>query len=771
MLLMPVLVLVLTWPNSMFAKADNPYWLDVDNGNGEVFGVYLMDSNRDYRFSLAGYSANITYMPVEDSSLSADIKNQYPGYQWVMLQVLPMEGALEYDDDEEYTLGISIPDILDGFGEAKKYRDTTDADRANGIDTLYVIDTAEYYYGSKDILIKTNKWKMINGFQVYAIVHLAKNTPFVEPEYDSEVTIRSWNDEFWWRMREHMPNFVSNPQEEYVGYANGIKINYVISPNEGDNYQVCLDAALKNSQEDVDLFLVEGDYAKKYCTSGIAKPFSSVGITSEDMKNQYQYTKDIVTNQGEVYGSSWQACIGGLIYNRDIAKKVLGSDDPAVVQQAVTDWDSYYNTALRMKTAGYKMTASVYDTYRTYYDNINSPMVQNGYLNVDANLESWAKSSKSLLENGCTGTCDLWYDEWNAGLRKTSNVFCYFGPAWLFNFCMGAGEESYVAYDGGWAICEGPQSFYWGGSWICIADKADNVSAAVYIIKKMTMDDSVLKEMCELDMDTVNSKSVNSQLANDSCYGNEVLGGQNPYGVFNSAGLKLKANNTTYYDYCNYSNGLNNLFQDAMKGYFNGNASYDEALEDYYSAVEARYPELKRPNEIKPILQLEQVDGGININWNAIEGAAKYRIYRKTPSGKWSVIKTTTALSYKDINVEYGTEYIYGVRCVGADGSYLNEVEECGRILYENKTPIITLAQADGVIQISWNAISGAAKYRVYKKKTGGKWSVIKTTTALSYKDTNVENGTEYIYGIRCVGADGNYLNNVEESGRILFAE
>ena len=47
----------------------------------------------------------------------------------------------------------------------------------------------------------------------------------------------------------------------------------------------------------------------------------------------YKYTKDIMTDSnGVLKGVSWQACPGGLIYSRSIAKDVLGTDDPAKVQ-------------------------------------------------------------------------------------------------------------------------------------------------------------------------------------------------------------------------------------------------------------------------------------------------------------------------------------------------------------------------------------------------------------------------------------------------------
>ena len=81
---------------------------------------------------------------------------------------------------------------------------------------------------------------------------------------------------------------------------------------------------------------------------------SDLGITDSDLSKQYQYTKDVVTDSnGVLKGVSWQGCPGVLFYNRDAAKAVLGSDDPSEVQNYVKDWDTFNDTAKKMKDAGY----------------------------------------------------------------------------------------------------------------------------------------------------------------------------------------------------------------------------------------------------------------------------------------------------------------------------------------------------------------------------------------------------------------------------------
>ncbi|MBR4692531.1 MAG: fibronectin type III domain-containing protein [Oscillospiraceae bacterium] len=53
---------------------------------------------------------------------------------------------------------------------------------------------------------------------------------------------------------------------------------------------------------------------------------------------------------------------------------------------------------------------------------------------------------------------------------------------------------------------------------------------------------------------------------------------------------------------------------------------------------------------------------GITVTWNAVEGATKYRVYRKTGSGGWTSQGDVTGLSYTDAAVTSGTTYTYTVK-------------------------------------------------------------------------------------------------------------
>ena len=407
----------------------------------------------------------------------------------------------------------------------------------------------------------------------------------------SVLNIRAWNEEFKTRLENLYPGYET--VDGTHGKIGDVDVVWTIVPSDDNAYQNALDEALlaqadAADDEKVDLFLIESDYALKYVDTDYTMPIADLGITDDELANQYQYTKDIVTDSnGNLKGVSWQGCPGVLIYNRAIAKEVLGSDDPADVQAAVADWDTFKETAAKMAEAGYFMTSSANDTYRTYSDNVAGPLVQDGKIIIDDQIKAWIDDSKEMVDAGETGTHDLWSDDWSKGFYPEGKVFCYFGPAWFIDFCMAADTEGSVAHDGGWGATEGPQGFCWGGTWIAAATGTDNPELVADIIRKMTTDTDIMKEIVVKYNDFVNNKPAMEEMAADESYSSAVLGGQNPLGMFCAGAEKCDKSKISPYD-----QGYTEEIQAAMKNYFDGNATYEEALDLFYKAMTEKYPEL-----------------------------------------------------------------------------------------------------------------------------------------------------------------------------------
>ena len=65
----------------------------------------------------------------------------------------------------------------------------------------------------------------------------------------------------------------------------------------------------------------------------------------------------------------------------------------------------------------------------------------------------------------------------------------------------------------------------------------------------------------------------------------------------------------------------------------------------------------------------ENVQGGVRIRWDKVDGAAKYRVFYKTASGTWKKAGDTAATSFTWSGGSPDTKYSFTVRCVTSDGS------------------------------------------------------------------------------------------------------
>lgn len=405
------------------------------------------------------------------------------------------------------------------------------------------------------------------------------------------LNIYCWNEEFKSRITDHYPDYTEI--DATSGTIGDVSVKWNITPNADNAYQNNLDETLLKqadaaADDKIDLFLIEADYALKYVDSEYTMPVADLGITDADLSKQYQYTKDVVTDSnGVLKGLSWQGCPGVLFYNREAAKEVFGTDDPAEIQNYVKDWDTFNATATTLKDAGYNIMSSVNDSYRVYSNNVSKKWVNDNMITIDDNIMKWVDDSKALVDGGMTGTHDLWSDDWSKGFYPEGKVFAYFGPAWLVNFSMAADTEGSIGNQGGWGATEGPQGFFWGGTWICAAAGTDNAGIVKDIMLKMTTDDTIMKDIVVADDDFVNNSTVMDAMAQDTSYSSKILGGQNPLGMYANGVSALDLSNLSSYD-----QGCNEEFQHAMKNYFEGTATKEEALDLFYKAVVEKYPEL-----------------------------------------------------------------------------------------------------------------------------------------------------------------------------------
>ena len=407
------------------------------------------------------------------------------------------------------------------------------------------------------------------------------------------LNIWCWNDEFQQRITKFYPGYVDNG--DGTGKIGEITVKWTINPNADNGYQIPLDAALMDqdnvaADDKIDIFLIEADYADKYVNSNYSLPVSAVGITDADTAEMYTYTKEIATDaNGALKAVSWQAAPGLFAYKRSIAKAVLGTDDPDSVQEYVANWDKFDETAKKMKDNGYFMLSGYDDAYRTFSNNVSAPWVNDAnQIVVDENIMRWVDQTKTYTDNGYNNKNSLWSDGWAADQGPDGKVFGFFYSTWGINFTLlgNAGEAGF----GDWAVCYGPETYYWGGTWICASYQTDNKTLVHDIMYNLTCNADIMKSITtdpEVQDYTNNMKAMDEVATSD--FKSDFLGGQNHIALFTENAKKIDMSNISAYD-----QGLNETFQAAFKDYFDGNVDKDTALANFYTNATTKYPELSK---------------------------------------------------------------------------------------------------------------------------------------------------------------------------------
>jgi len=96
----------------------------------------------------------------------------------------------------------------------------------------------------------------------------------------------------------------------------------------------------------------------------------------------------------------------------------------------------------------------------------------------------------------------------------------------------------------------------------------------------------------------------------------------------------------------------------------------------------------------------------------------------------------------------------------------------CEKVILEQKivpvkklaTPVVKISNVTTGVKITWNKVSGAENYKVYRKTGSGSWVAIKSgVKGTSYTDTTAKSGTAYYYTVRAI--KGTYQSSYKSSG------
>ncbi len=412
------------------------------------------------------------------------------------------------------------------------------------------------------------------------------------------INVYSFNDELRTRITAVYPEVVDTSDDGTTSsLKDGTEIHWIINPNQDGVYQDKLDEALNNQltaadDDKVDIFAAEIDYVVKYTDADIdaAMPLEALGINPEtDLADQFDFTKTVASDQnGVMRASTWQACPGVLVYRRDIANEVFGTDDPEVIGEKTKNWDAMKATAEELKAKGYYAFSCYTDTFRTYSNNISEPWVAPGEttIKVDQKIIDWVTDSKEWKDAGYFDPAvkGQWNADWFTAMSSSSKVFAFLFPAWGIDTQL---KPNWDGENGAWAVTNAPLSYNWGGTFVLAAEGTDNPGHVKDILLALTADADNLKMISKEYADFTNAKTLMEAAKTDNSFASDFLGGQNPYTYFTPGADAIEMAPLSAYD-----QGCVELIQNAFGDYLQGQIDYDKAKQNFETAVRERYPEI-----------------------------------------------------------------------------------------------------------------------------------------------------------------------------------
>jgi hypothetical protein len=395
----------------------------------------------------------------------------------------------------------------------------------------------------------------------------------------SKIYVYLWDDDGQSKVQEvidHMGDLADYIEIVNLGFG-----------GQSDEYINGVNNALDGGEKYPSVILADEGIAKQWSESDKTADLGSLGITSDMYANAYSYTVQYGEYNGAQKALSWQATPGCFVYRADIASEVLGTDDPAEVGAAISDWDKFFDVAEQLKAAGYKIVSGTNEIKYPVLNQRTNPWVDvasdgTETLQLDDSLSDYIEKAKTLYDNDYTNKSGQWDSGW-AGSMAEGDVFGYFGCTWFIGSMESNCAED-AANFGQWRTTTGPASYYWGGTYVMAGADTSNPELTAYFIYEMCCDEDVMYDIAKDTGDFVNNKAANERLIADGVGARDILGGQNPVETFAEAATSINVQ-STYID-----GSILSYVDSASDAYNTGEySSVDECIQYIKDSVKTDY--------------------------------------------------------------------------------------------------------------------------------------------------------------------------------------
>ncbi|MCA9927953.1 MAG: extracellular solute-binding protein [Anaerolineales bacterium] len=404
-----------------------------------------------------------------------------------------------------------------------------------------------------------------------------------------------------------------------------VDVVYTMIPMTNGEYQTKLKAAL-GTADAPDIIALEAAFVKEYVESDILADLGDLLPAAEAAKT-YPFVTDVGTNDGVIKAYAYQATPGAVFYRRSLALEYFGTDDPAEIQELLSDFDKFIEAAaiVEEKSGGNTyMVGSSGDFQNPFFANREQPWIVDGTLVVDPMVEMYVQTAKLFRDQGYEAQAQQWQEGWFAGMNDSlvdaegnpKQVFSYFLPTWGLPYVLApnaASADGSSDTSGDWGVITGPLPYQWGGTWLGVIEGSPNLELAKEFIRFATLDEEnltnwatgvytndylkaidpeVAEDQMQAPGDFVSSQNVVEAITAsfDDSELSAFLSGQNSYAGFAEAAPSVNAKLMTGSD-----DAIQRALNDPLNQYLNGEITEDEMWASWKDNLRIEFPDLIIP--------------------------------------------------------------------------------------------------------------------------------------------------------------------------------
>lgn len=288
---------------------------------------------------------------------------------------------------------------------------------------------------------------------------------------------------------------------------------------------------------------------------------------------------------------------GAIIYRRDLAKEIFGTDDPDKMSAKFKDFDTILKTAEEVKDAGYRIFSDSGNL--RWYANAGSAWVEDGILQVSDAKLGYMDAAVKLYEDELVAFAPEWSAAWYASMagelplnagwsdlaevsgEDMTQVFSYSLPSWGALIVRDNAKDN----KGKFGICSGPCSYFGGGTFIGVSEYSEHKDTAADFVRFCTLNQDTAQWWLETSNGNVVSNKAVLEANKD--FENESFGNQKTYEFYTK-----EAQNIDYSVVTKYYDTIGQFWGSSIEAIQKGDMTREEAIEDFYMQVEMTFPEI-----------------------------------------------------------------------------------------------------------------------------------------------------------------------------------